>query len=181
MNARPPLRQAGISMLEVLVALIVISLGLLGVAAMQAAAINNTGIARSRSLGAIAADSMAASMHANNAYWAALTSANSNSWTVTSSSITGAPIMTLPPKDCAASSTTCNSADMAVYDTSQWGQLLGTLPGGSGQIACAPSTTNSPASCLITVSWQEKLSKVNAASMTAAATSNAQYQMVVVP
>ncbi len=164
-------------MLEVLVALVVISLGLLGIAGMQAAAINNTNIARSRSIGAIAADSMAAAMHANNAYWSNLSSANSNSWTVTASGVTGAPTLT-QTVDCSASSY-CSASSMAAYDATQWGSsLLSTLPSGQGQIAC---TASAPTTCTITVSWLEKQSKVNAAAMNASATASATYQMVVIP
>ncbi|WP_199153054.1 type IV pilus modification protein PilV [Chromobacterium sp. ASV23] len=181
MNTFASFRQSGISMLEVLVALVVISLGLLGIAGMQAAAINNTNIARSRSIGAIAAESMAAAMHANNAYWTALSSANSNSWTVTASGVTGTPSLT-QTVNCSASGSNCSAANMAAYDTTQWGSgMLGTLPSGQGQIACTPATTTSPTSCTITVSWQEKQSKVNAATMTAPATASATYQMVVIP
>ncbi len=178
MNTFASCRQSGVSMLEVLVALVVISLGLLGIAGMQAAAINNTNIARSRSIGAIAAESMAAAMHANNAYWSNLSSANSNSWTVTASGVTGTPSLT-QTVDCTASGSNCSAATMAAYDTTQWGSgMLGTLPSGKGQIACA---TSAPTTCTITVSWQEKQSKVNAATMTAPATASATYQMVVIP
>lgn len=182
LNAPPLARHAGFSMLEVLIALIVISLGLLGIAGMQAAAINNTGIARSRSLGAIAADSMAAAMHANVAYWSNLSAVNNNTWTVNAGGVTSvnnSPSLT-QTTDC--STANCTATAMAAYDTTQWGSgMLATLPGGSGQIACTAATSNSPASCTITVSWLEKLSKVNSTNMAASATATAQYQMAVVP
>jgi prepilin-type N-terminal cleavage/methylation domain-containing protein len=61
----------GFSLIEVLVALIVVSVGLLGIAKMQAVAYSSTGVASKRSLAAIEAASLASSMHANRAYWAA--------------------------------------------------------------------------------------------------------------
>ncbi|OHX11346.1 type IV pilus modification protein PilV [Chromobacterium sphagni] len=170
-------RQTGFSMLEVLVALMVISLGLLGVAGMQAAAINNTSIARTRSLGSIAAESMAAAMHANTAYWGALSNAASNTWSVNASGVSGSPSLS-QTVDCSASGTSCNSANLASYDTTQWGSgTLAALPGGSGQIAC---TSTAPIACTITVSWLEKKSAVNAASV-ASGTVSQNYQMVVEP
>ncbi|MBX9348930.1 type IV pilus modification protein PilV [Chromobacterium vaccinii] len=170
---------SGFSMLEVLVALIVISLGLLGIAGMQAAAINSTSIARSRSLGAIAAESMAAAMHANTAYWGALGA--SGSWSVSASGvISGTPALS-QSTDCSASGTTCNAANVAGYDAAQWGSgTISALPGGSGQIACNPATSATPAACTITVYWLEKNRMVNAVSV-AAGTASQSYQMVVVP
>ncbi|MGD1824602.1 type IV pilus modification protein PilV [Chromobacterium violaceum] len=172
-------RQSGFSMLEVLVALIVISLGLLGIAGMQAAAINSTSIARSRSLGAIAAQSMAAAMHANTAYWGVLSA--SGSWSVSASGvISGTPSLSQTVV-CSASGTTCTAANIAGYDATQWGSgTISALPGGSGQIACNPASSATPVVCTITVYWLEKSRSVNAASMTAA-TASQSYQMVVVP
>ncbi|AXE33858.1 type IV pilus modification protein PilV [Chromobacterium phragmitis] len=172
-----PARQAGFSMLEVLVALIVISLGLLGIAAMQAASINNTSIARSRSLGAITAESMAAAMHANTAYWGALTA--SGSWSVGPSGVSGTPTLS-QTVDCAAA--TCSAANLAGYDANQWASgTLKTLPSGSGQIVCSPYAAGStPVGCTITVTWLEKNSAVNAAGA-ASGTVTQSYQMVVVP
>ena len=171
--------QNGFSMLEVLVALIVISLGLLGIAGMQAAAINSTSIARSRSLGAIAAESMAAAMHANTAYWGVLNA--SGSWSVSASGvISGTPALS-QAVNCSASGTTCSAANVAGYDAAQWGNgTISALPGGSGQIACNPATSATPVACTITVYWLEKNRMVNAVSM-AAGTASQSYQMVVVP
>ena len=59
----------GFSLIEVLVALIVVSIGLLGIAKMQAIAFSSTGVASKRTLAAIQAASLASSMHANRAYW----------------------------------------------------------------------------------------------------------------
>ena len=59
----------GFSLIEVLVALVVVSIGLLGIAKMQAIAYSSTGVASKRSLAAIEAASLASSMHANRAYW----------------------------------------------------------------------------------------------------------------
>ena len=61
--------QAGFSMIEVLVTVVVVSVALLGVAKMQAASVSNTQVARMRSLGALQAESLASLMHSDAAYW----------------------------------------------------------------------------------------------------------------
>ena len=99
-------RHSGFSLVEVMVALLVISIGLLGIAKMQALAISTTGSARLRSLGALEAASLASMMRADRAYWA-------------SSAVSGTPltvkvqggsilsssdgvILVAPPVDCGA-------------------------------------------------------------------------------
>lgn len=67
----PRRRQAGFSMIETLITLVVISVGLLGLAKIQAASISYTQNTRVRSLIALQTESLAAAMHANKAFWAA--------------------------------------------------------------------------------------------------------------
>jgi len=70
--ARPAYQRArGFSLMEVMVALVVSTVGLLGLAKMEALALSSTSVAGSRSLAAIEASSLAAAMHANPGYWAA--------------------------------------------------------------------------------------------------------------
>src|SRR5579871_1202658 len=59
----------GFSVLEVMVALIIISVGLLGIAKMQALAIASTTTSRTRSIAALEAASLASAMRADRAYW----------------------------------------------------------------------------------------------------------------
>jgi type IV pilus assembly protein PilV len=71
-TAGPAYRRArGFSLMEVMVALVVSTVGLLGLAKMEALALSSTSVAGSRSLAAIEAASLAAAMHANPGYWAA--------------------------------------------------------------------------------------------------------------
>ena len=60
---------AGFSIIEVMIALFVISIGLLGIAKLEASSISSTNVANRRSLAAIEAASLAASMHVNRGYW----------------------------------------------------------------------------------------------------------------
>ena len=62
-------RARGFSLIEVMVALIIIAVGMLGIAKMQALALSTTESSGTRSLVAIEAASLAASMHADRDYW----------------------------------------------------------------------------------------------------------------
>ena len=52
-----------------MVALVVLCVGLLGILKLEAAAISSTTVASQRSLAALEAASLAASMHVNRGYW----------------------------------------------------------------------------------------------------------------
>jgi type IV pilus assembly protein PilV len=62
-------RVRGFSLIEVMVALFVTAVGLLGIAKIQALAYASTGSASVRSVVALEAAGLAASMHANRLYW----------------------------------------------------------------------------------------------------------------
>src|SRR5262249_11240834 len=71
MNAKRSLRAyRGFSLVEVMVALAITAVGLLGLAKMESLAVSSTQVASARSLAAIQASSLAAAMHANPGYWA---------------------------------------------------------------------------------------------------------------
>ena len=73
MKSRSSRRAAGgFSLVEVMVALLVVSIGLLGIAKMQALALSSTGSAKMRSLASIEAASLASTLHADRAYWSSL-------------------------------------------------------------------------------------------------------------
>ena len=170
MTGKNKIFQQGFTLLEILVALVIVSIGLLGLAGMQAVAINNTTTARLRSIAAIDAASLAAMMHANPAYWRNI------SGTVTQSNIPAAG-------SCASS--TCTASQVAGYDVAQWQSVLSAnqiaLPSASGTFTCNSSVTAPPV-CTITISWQEKMMAANLTGTTASsAYTTATYQMVVQP
>ena len=144
----------GFSLVEVLVALIVMSIGLLGIAKMQAAALSNTAIASTRSLAAIEAASLAASMHANQGYWSSPAVAAS----ITIQGATVTPTVA-PVVDCTAAS--CTPASLAAYDLQQWttAALQVLPPDYQAAITCTPTVT--PPNCTIQIQWAEKSVAVN--------------------
>jgi len=136
------------------VALVILSIGLLGVAAMQASALSSTHGSQLESLVAIQARSLADAMSANPDYWAnnspnfTLSSAASSPTTPVFSD--GAP--TAPELGCL--NTSCSQTDLAGYDLQQWGtELLTLVPGATATIACSASA---PVGCSITINWTEK-------------------------
>ena len=157
--------QKGFSLLEAMIAFAVISIGLLGIAKMQAVALNSTRNSNSRSLAALFGASMASAMYANQAYWR--NGPPANTVTVTKTVLSDA---TLAGNliDCTAVS--CTPAQLASNDLRDWGNTLGALlPNGSGQINCQ-QPAGSPVTCNVQIFWNEKLVALNAS---AAASTNA--------
>jgi type IV pilus assembly protein PilV len=62
-------RQSGFTIVEAMVALVILLFGILGAVAMQSAAISNTKIAADRSLAAIHASSILSKMNSNEDFW----------------------------------------------------------------------------------------------------------------
>lgn len=156
MNHLPRTRAQGFTLMEVLVALVIISIGLLGIAAMQATAIASTHTAQTESLAAIEARSLADAMQANPDYWAgALMPATINVTGTAAAPVLSDTTLNSQATDC--SSTPCTSAQpsaMAGYDLQQWAkQLFTQIPGSHAAINCV---IGSPSICSITVTWTQK-------------------------
>jgi type IV pilus assembly protein PilV len=155
MSRLPPSPRArGFSLVEVMVALIVMSVGMLGIAKMQAVALSNTAIASTRSLAAIEASSLAASMHANRGYWSSPAVAG----LITLQGATVTPTVA-PVVDCVAVS--CTPAGLAAYDLQQWttAALQVLPPDYRALITCTPGIT--PPNCTIQIQWAEKSVALN--------------------
>ena len=145
---------AGFSMVEVLVTLVVLSVGFLGLAKMQAASVSNTQIARTRSLIALQASSMASSMRSNKNFWskglapATITIENGAASYNQGNSI-----------NCLTNA--CSPTEMASYDLADWSSSLNThFPGATAKLNCSTETTK-PISCQIQISWAEKYVAIN--------------------
>lgn len=141
-------KQHGFSMIEVMVALVVLVFGVLGMAGLQMQAINATEQGRYNGRAAMQATSIAAAIKANPAYWGTPPS----SVTVQGTTLTGGP--TVFNGSC-VSGTICTGEQMAYYDLTTWGSdIAASLPVGTLNIAC--NLTVSPAVCAVTISWMEK-------------------------
>lgn len=164
----------GFSLMEVMVALVVSTVGLLGLAKMEALALSSTGVASSRSLAAIEASSLAAAMHANPGYWAAgiappsiVISSASNPYSA------AAPCTLTGPSSCVP-------AAMAANDLNQWASAVdAVLPGYLATISC--SQANFPVTCTIQLQWTENGVAVNAQQTQMSSLATPTYVLFVQP
>ena len=187
-------RVRGFSLVEVMVALVVICVGLLGVAKMQALALSSTNIARQRSMAAFLAASLASAMNSNRVYWANATAvAASNPTPITINSATG----TITPASLAAiASNACIGAanvvptcpgtvgaqTLAGFDLTRWSATVSPLlPNAVTTITCQGATP--PNSCIIQMTWTEQTanSATGANGVNTVAFENPTYTLYVEP
>jgi type IV pilus assembly protein PilV len=169
-----------------MVAVIVICIGLLGIAKMQALALSTSNTSRLRSLAAIEAASFAASMHSNRNFWAAA----AVNYTVSPTAITSPDAATVAianaelvaPMACV--NVMCDAQNLAAYDLAKFASSLNNLlPNPTAKIVFtgAPGVA-APASFTIEIQWSE-----NAISMTSnnensgTLTQNPSYTLYVEP
>jgi type IV pilus assembly protein PilV len=176
------LRTRGFSLVEIMVAVVVICVGLLGIAKMQALAVSNTSMSRQRSLAAIEAASFASSMHSNREYWASFT-------VPFQVSISGTPPVVAAPSDAAlqaqttadiaaagggpcignnSGAATCSAAAdpqaLAAFDLARWWNTVSLLlPNPTLSVSCPGSPVGNPApiSCTVQIFWLEKAVAMN--------------------
>ena len=135
----------GFTLLEVLVALLILSIGLLGLAGMFSSGMRSNGGAYMRTQATLLAYDIADRMRANGAGLFAVDYEPFNGTAPSS------------PQHCAtvggSSATDCNAAQMAQFDLAQWvNELKNRLPSGTGKITLASDGLT----YLITVSWDDK-------------------------
>jgi type IV pilus assembly protein PilV len=133
-------RCAGFSLIEALVALLVLSIGMLGIAALHVEGLRSARTALTRTNAVTLAADMADRIRANRLgkadYEAAVTSDDTNA-------------------DCEPAGTGCTPAALARHDKAVWlGAIEAALPGGTGTIDCADPAAI-PATYTITISWSE--------------------------
>jgi type IV pilus assembly protein PilV len=155
----------GFSLLEVMIALVVLCVGLLGILKLEAAAVSSTTVASQRSLAALEAASLAASMHVNRGYW---TNPDPSGATIkvtgtTATATAGAPNLATAltaVQDCMSTATPCLVTNMAAYDLQQWAKVLNPmLFNYTALINCGTVT---PVSCIINITWSENAVAINA-------------------
>jgi type IV pilus assembly protein PilV len=158
---------AGFSLVEVLVALIVISIGLLGIAKLQAVALSSTSTGGKRALAAIQAASLASSMHADRAYWCLATTLGCLGPAPTTATITGATVSAASDPRLTAgadcwNARPCTAVNMAAYDLTNWALSAQTmLPSYVATVACPLPPANYPLTCTITLTWTENTVAAN--------------------
>jgi len=173
----------GFTLLEVMVSVLVVAIGLLGVAKMQALALSSTQVSSSRSLVALQAGSLVSSMHGGREWWA--TSAVSPSFSVGGSTVTdAASILSASVPACTAAAP-CTAAQLAAKDVQAWAVSMNALVmSHATAVTCTPArdTPPRPTSCVISVTWAEKtVASVNQPGSAPAASSMQTYVLYVEP
>ena len=195
--------------MEVMVAVVVICVGLLGIAKMQALALSNSNTSRLRSLAAIEAAGLASAMHSNREYWAG----NTPPATITVNTLANPQIQSSDATlqadaiaDLAQGSnnpsaivnpcvgtnngiTTCGPSviagtagqPLAAFDLARWtASLVELLPNPQATISCPPPVGVQPVSCTIQISWSEKaVAMTQQEALQQATTPNAQFEQPV--
>jgi type IV pilus assembly protein PilV len=123
-------KHSGFTLIEVLIAMIILAVGLLGLAGLQATSLRNNQSAYNRSQATQLAYDIADRIRSN------VDDANNYA---TSTYITVASTAAVIQTDCDSISTTCTTADMAQNDLFQWNAALAAaLPsGGTASITVA--------------------------------------------
>ena len=186
-------RARGFSLIEVMVSLIVICVGLLGIAKLQALSLSNTTTSRLRALAAIEAASLAAAMHSNRQYWGttpplsvtvtaagappSIASTDAALQAATNTDLTNNPPSASPSAVCIGTvggGAQCTAVPLAAFDLARWTVALAALlPNATAAVNCPPVAGGAaPASCTIQIAWTEQAVAVNAQEAQATATCN---------
>ncbi|MEM9386119.1 MAG: type IV pilus modification protein PilV [Pseudomonadota bacterium] len=148
-------RQRGLSLVEVLVTLVVISIGMLGIAALyvESLRVGYTALSRTRAV-SLAAD-MADRIRSNPAGEATYAAGNN---------VAGSNAPFACAETAGVAAIACDPDELAEFDIWQWKTLIGNssedsaiqlgLPGGIGTIDYDDTTF--PSTFVITVSWTER-------------------------
>ena len=180
-------RTQGFTLIEVLVAVALIAIGLLGIAKTGTLAVSNTYVASTRALVALQAASMAAAMQSNKAYWASGVAPTAFS-TREEIVIDQTGVLSLIGPDCnTAAAPACNPAQLAAYDIQSWAKNLTLLlPSVKAGFTCT-NVVGAPITCVITVKWSEKYVAINRTTATVTAandgtqTATQSYSLYVTP
>ena len=154
-----PRKQSGFALFETLVSVVVLSTGLLGVAAMQYTGLRDNNRATERSLATIIAYDMIDRMRANT------TGSRDGDYRIPDPSV---PPTALGVYDCitdftgTATTGICSPAEMANADlVDWWTNSLSTLPSAAASIICVDSSNTSVNPCpadalhIVTIMWDD--------------------------
>lgn len=150
----------GFTLIESIVALVVVAIALLGPLKMMAHALASSSTANARNVAALHAASLASVILANPAFWRDGEGRNSEiklrGGAIASESSPAAPA----DMDCLVSSAQdgprCTPAQLAAADLAQWAAALqDILPNASGSVQCAQSDA-AVTRCIVTLQWHER-------------------------
>jgi type IV pilus assembly protein PilV len=154
-------RSKGFNLIEAMVALVIISVGLLGIAKMQALAMASTGSAKMRSLAALEAASLASALRADRTYWSNVTVNTIVTFqdgavkTSTDGALLATPI-------CESANACSTATDMVAYNLTNWAkELAAQMPQNTAILTCAAGTATAPVTCTLVLNWAENRVAIN--------------------
>jgi type IV pilus assembly protein PilV len=177
-----PVGDGGFSLIEVMVAVVIICIGLLGIAKLQAMSLSNSTMSRQRAIAAIQAASLASSMHANRNFWSTQTlgleitiAAPGNVVAIPNPNPGPPGFQTQISTDITSGGPCIGGASavpacpdpqvLAAFDVARWwsNSIVQLLPNASVDILCPEVQAGvvAPASCTITINWTEKSVAMN--------------------
>ncbi len=151
LRSSPPLNQQGFSLIEVLVAIIIIAIALFGTAGLQLAAmrLGQGGVFRSHAV--FLAQDIAERIEGN------ATAAIAGSYAVASTN-------TAPALDQTCETGACTQTQLAAYDVSQWANTVASsLPQSTWSIT--QTVTGNPSTYRIVISWIDRRTKTTDANI----------------
>lgn len=155
---RVPQSNRGVSLIEALVALLVLALGVMGMAGIQTRTLVESRTTNARSVAVMMADDLLDRMQANATV--RVTNPATNPYIVGFND-------TLTASNCMTS--TCNGTQLAQFDLQQWkGQLAQLLPGGNARVF---RSTTDPSQFGVLIGWNETQAKNEGIATTTAETS----------
>lgn len=142
---KSPKNSKGFTLLEAMIALVIFSIGLLGLAGLQATSIKFNKSAYLRTQATFLAYDMLDRMRAN------IDKANDTS----ANYLTSLGTVTSPSDDCMNSDSDCDAGELFLADRSEWkAALTSTLPSGDGTVTY--DTSNGRTEVIITVYWDDE-------------------------
>lgn len=176
----PRRRTAGFTLVEVMVTLLVVSVGMLGLVKMEAAGVSESSVSRTRSLMTFQGESLAGIMRANRAYWAGTTSALSFTVPNAGSAPTYPSSGNATDATCAAAM--CSASEMAYADLYAWATAFqASFPYATATVTCVGNCTSgtaAPTSYDITLTWSERTVATSRSAVGADAPTSPNVSMV---
>lgn len=158
------LKQQGYAMLELLMALVIWAVGILGITGLLLLSLRANNSSYMKQLSIQSAYDIIDRMRANRQ------AVLNGDYAVNNLTLGGTPALPSTPTDC--STNTCTATQLATYDTWFWlAKDLTELPNGSGSISTAMLGSNTEVT--ITLRWDDSLAKQKIGAMGAAPSGNA--------
>lgn len=173
LSAKPMRRhEGGFTLVELMITVLIVTVGLLGLAKLQATAVSNTSISRTRALMTYQAESLAGMIRANKLFWKTTGLTTYPTFTIDTAGAVFNPGTKLGSSGTCvdlSGTNTCLPENLAWDDLNNWQTTFkSAFPGARATIGCvAPgggACTTSPATPNgydITLTWDQKQAAVN--------------------